>query len=88
MLLDKILHMLNRGRILSYEDLAQNLKVDQTLIEAAINQLDHMGYLQKVHKGCNTCKGCSKSSMERNIMHVWTLSKEGKDYLKGIKKPS
>lgn len=87
MLLDKILMMLNSGRILSYEDLAQNLRVDQTLIEAAINQLNQMGYLQKIHTGCNMCKGCRESNIKRNEMHVWSLSKEGKGYLRGIKNP-
>ncbi|QZY56121.1 FeoC-like transcriptional regulator [Crassaminicella profunda] len=88
MLLDKILVALKTRRILSYKDLAQNLKVDQTLIKAAINQLDHMGYLQKVNTGCNMCKECSKSNIKINEMHVWVLSKEGKDYLKGMKNPS
>jgi hypothetical protein len=47
-----------------------------------------MGYLQKYYAGCNTCNGCSKKSMKKNQLHVWMLSKEGKDYLKRIKNPS
>lgn len=88
MLLDKILITLREGRILSYEDLEENLDVDEILIKTAVNQLDNMGYLQKYYAGCNTCNGCSKKSMKKNQLHVWMLSKEGKDYLKRIKNPS
>lgn len=88
MLLDKILVMLKEARTLSYEDLAQNLDVDKMLIKTAVAQLYNMGYLQKLNTGCSMCKGCSKNDIKKNKLHVWMLSKEGKDYLKSIKNPS
>lgn len=81
MLLNKILLSMNEGNLVSYDDLAEKLNVDLSVINAGVYHLYTMGYLQKYSNDCTKCSNCKDVDSKINI---WMLTEKGKRYIEKI----
>lgn len=81
-MLDIILLAFKKGRIITYDDLANVMNADINFIEAVINQLLVMGYIKKsvsCDGGCRrSCSGCEDSYSQ---VSIWELTNKGNKYI-------
>jgi DNA-binding IclR family transcriptional regulator len=77
-MLEALLRQLARGGLQSYHDLAAALSVPEPLLEAMLENLARLGYLQRV-EGCNrSCHGCSSGSCSvQGQGRIWSLTERG-----------
>jgi hypothetical protein len=77
--LEKLLQLVARGGVHSYEDLQAHLVISQPLLEMILHDLARLGYLREVGDGCraqcNACPmaGCSVAGPAR----MWALTSKG-----------
>ncbi|MDT8715186.1 transcriptional regulator [Clostridium sp. 19966] len=91
-MLMKVLKKLFSGERYSNHAIAEELNIDEGLVEHMIIQLQHMGYIEKEEKGgaACSCSGCSpkkKASCcsSSNIqIGMWILTQKGKNALQSM----
>ena len=86
-MLTSILEILARKESLSLAQLATEVGCSIRDVEGFLNQLEHMGYIQRellgqtcslscdLDKGCNHCEGCGFKPMD--TFTFWVLTKRG-----------
>jgi hypothetical protein len=79
MMLEQLLSLVAQGGVHSYDDLTQALSVPEPLLEAMLEDLARMGYLQAVNDGCEgNCHGCSIGGCSvSGPGRLWTLTAKG-----------
>lgn len=97
-MLMKILQRLSKGGLYSNSSMAEELGVDESMVEDMIIQLQNMGYINKdnmnASSSCDCCSDCmpsttkSKSSCcdgKSNIeIGIWNITDKGKSTLKRV----
>jgi hypothetical protein len=68
------------GGIHSYDDLMARLSISRPLLEAMLESLSRLGYLQQVEGGCGgTCTGCHGGSCTAGRPgKIWALTRKGR----------
>jgi hypothetical protein len=79
MMLERLLTLVAEGGVHSYDDLSSSLSVPEPLLEAMLEDLARLGYLQAVNDGCEgSCHGCSIGSCGvSGPGRLWTLTVKG-----------
>jgi Mn-dependent DtxR family transcriptional regulator len=78
-MLEILLRLIATGGIHSYEDLTRRLSISTPMLEAALEELSHLGYLRAVGSGCEGhCAGCSIANCSvSGPGHLWSLTDKG-----------
>jgi hypothetical protein len=84
-MLERLLRFIAQGGISTCDDLAERVSVSQPLIEAMLDDLVRLGYLQEVAVGCaGHCAGCSVAGCSvTGAGRVWALTENGARALRG-----
>jgi uncharacterized protein YuzB (UPF0349 family) len=62
-MLEQLLKMVATGGIHSYAQLARDLNVSEALLEQMLEELERMGYLQRMDATCDShCDHCGEST--------------------------
>ena len=76
-MLEQLLKMVATGGIHSYAQLARDLNVSEALLEQMLENLERMGYLQRMDAACDShCDHCGVSTncTVRGPEHIWELT--------------
>ncbi len=78
-MLEQLLHLIARGGVHSYQDLAHSLAISHPLLEALLEELGRFGYLRMVGSGCNgNCTACSAGACAvTGPGKLWVLTTKG-----------
>jgi len=79
-MLERVLQAIAAGGALSLAELARQLDVAPALLEAMMENLEKMGYLQALEGGCQkACGSCASKGICAMIGggKVWSLSEKG-----------
>lgn len=84
-MLEEILRYIYENRMYSKSKIAQDLNLEEGLVEQGLNQLLNMGYLQEdqMSQSCSSnCSTCPLSSCDLNRINTYTLTEKGLNFLK------
>jgi hypothetical protein len=78
-MLQTLLRLVAEGGVHSYGDLTRRLSIAPPLLEAMLEDLARLGYLQAVGNGCGGhCAGCSMGGCSvADANQLWTLTNKG-----------
>lgn len=78
-MLERLLQLVARGGVHSYEDLTAQLGVSQPFLEAMLEDLVRLGYLSAVDARCDgQCSGCSMGACSiTGPGRLWALTERG-----------
>ena len=78
-MLEQLLKMVATGGIHSYAQLARDLNVSEALLEQMLEDLERMGYLQRMDAACDShCDHCGvpANCTVRGPEHIWELTEK------------
>lgn len=77
--MEQVLQLVAEGGAHSYQELMQRLSLSQPMLEALLEELTRLGYLQVVNSGCQgRCAGCPLGScVAAGMGRMWTLTEKG-----------
>lgn len=76
-MLNEILEQFKKGKIFSFQELADSLNTDVQTVKVQMDYLERQGYIKKVELytgcsgGCSSCAGCSQGLQKSKM---WELS--------------
>ena len=78
---NRVLHTLSYGGTYRLQDLEKELGIGSALLEAMIDELVQLGYLQMVEGACTTsCEACCQhaSCLVQSRGRMWALTDRGR----------
>jgi DNA-binding Lrp family transcriptional regulator len=79
-MLERLLELIAGGSIQSLDDIARQMNIPSSLVNAMLSDLERMGYLKKISASCDkTCSGCPSQSMCGLIGggDLWSVTEKG-----------
>ncbi|MDG6221808.1 MAG: hypothetical protein IAX21_06575 [Candidatus Bathyarchaeota archaeon] len=87
-MIKEILTLVRDGGLLSKNDIADRVGIQQATLESVFSLLSSKGYLKKIDnanaatsKACLCCSGCTGCNTNTNVPAVYTITEKGKTYL-------
>lgn len=78
-MLEELLRRVAQGGVHSYEELASGMSISLSMLEAMLDDLARLGYLQAVESSCNDgCHGCPAGGCSvAGRGQLWSLTEKG-----------
>jgi hypothetical protein len=84
-MLRKLLDIIRAGELSSQPEIARQLGVSVDMLNALIEQLVRMGYLQDLNQACDTASSCAhcdlSAACKKPAIRMWQLTEKGRQGL-------